>query len=533
MTEFRMPALLAAVSWLSFVLGQPHAAAADTVSVTPPYEAYGAAGHVRYFSNDMPVPGATLQLSGPQVVTVQTAADGSYGFDDIGGQTWQLAALKQGDAGSGISTLDALYSLQAVVGLRTLTAAQSLACDVTGDGTVSTTDALVILKYLVGFVTRFPVAERCGSDWAFLPVPAPASNQEVTAPLMQPGSCQSGAITFNPLDAPATGQDFSGVLFGDCTGNWLPAVIPTPTATPTATPTRTASALQIPSRTVTGSVTPTRTRTATVTRTAAPTLTRTALPTNTKTVTPTRTQTVTRTPTLTATPGTPTPTSSGPQVVHFGLARADGCAACDADYCYCSTLPTQTPQLDSQNRPVFQQTQGVLFLIVVEARPATTNGPAVGQMLLPADPAERPDLQLEASNPLLPTNATGKNPVACVDCRAPTDSCPNSDPRLWGGVPAVTAPDFEGDQTTTNTMTDFACRFRIAISPDSACTLDSYGNFGFLNPYGTQGVVQFCHRLSGAAVFPLGDTVLTARVRDSSASKNLGPPAQIVVRIVP
>ncbi len=82
-------------------------------------------------------------------------------------------------------------------------------------------------------------------------------------------------------------------------------------------------------------------------------------------------------------------------------------------------------------------------------------------------------------------------------------------------------------------MTDLACRFRLTTTPENACTLDSFGNFGFLNPYGSQGVVQFCHRLSGAAVFPLGETVLTARVRDSSPAKNLGPPAEIVVRIVP
>ena len=88
-------------------------------------------------------------------------------------------------------------------------------------------------RITAGLITRFEVAQTCGSDWAFIPVPAPAPNQTLTTPQMRTGVCQAGAITFEPLASPAPNQDFSAVLFGDVTGNWQPTT-PTPTPTPTA-----------------------------------------------------------------------------------------------------------------------------------------------------------------------------------------------------------------------------------------------------------------------------------------------------------
>ncbi len=113
--------------------------------------------------------------------------------------------------------------LQAVAGSRTLTPEQLLACDVTGNGTISTLDAVRILQLKVGTIAGFEVAQACGSDWAFIPVPAAAANQLVTAPQMTTGSCQAGAIAWNPLVSQADNQNFSAVLFGDCTGNWQPS----------------------------------------------------------------------------------------------------------------------------------------------------------------------------------------------------------------------------------------------------------------------------------------------------------------------
>jgi hypothetical protein len=53
----------------------------------------------------------------------------------------------------------------------------------------------------------------------------------VTQPLFSGGTCQPpGSITFNPLSADATNQDFEAILIGDCDLSWSGAVPPTPAA---------------------------------------------------------------------------------------------------------------------------------------------------------------------------------------------------------------------------------------------------------------------------------------------------------------
>lgn len=121
-----------------------------------------------------------------------------------------------------VSSLDAAYALQAAVGSRVLDAHQFLACDVTGNGRVTSLDAARILQFAVGIIPRLPVAERCGSDWLFLPEPAPVANQTVVQPVITETTCELGRIEYDPLAGIATEQNFTAILFGDCTGNWRP-----------------------------------------------------------------------------------------------------------------------------------------------------------------------------------------------------------------------------------------------------------------------------------------------------------------------
>jgi hypothetical protein len=164
-----------------------------------------------------------MQLQGTTAASVQTDTNGQYAFFGIPAGNDQVQPSKQGDQGDGISVLDAVYVLQALSGTRVLSPAQLLAADVTGNGTISVLDAVRILQLKAGLITRFEVAQACGSDWAFIPVPAATPNQSVITPQMTPGSCQAGAIKFQPLSGTATNQDFSAVLFGDVTGNWSPS----------------------------------------------------------------------------------------------------------------------------------------------------------------------------------------------------------------------------------------------------------------------------------------------------------------------
>lgn len=218
------------------------------------------AGTIRYFDGDAGVPAVVVTLSGATQANANTGGDGGYAFADPGTGDWQVAPAKLGGVNGAVTAVDARWALEASVGSRTLSAYQRLAGDVTGDGTVSALDAARILQLADGLRPRLPIAEACGSDWAFVPAPDAAPNQVVSAP--QPGAgCASGAISFSPLVSPAAGQDFVAVAFGDTTGSWVAPGAPTRTAT--ATPTATPSATRTSTRTATPTATPSPTVTPT------------------------------------------------------------------------------------------------------------------------------------------------------------------------------------------------------------------------------------------------------------------------------
>ena len=133
--------------------------------------------------------------------------------------------------------------------------------------------------------------------------------------------------------------------------------------------------------------------------------------------------------------------------------------------------------------------------------------------LEPDDPAARPDLQIEATQPL-------GNGDPIVDCRTALP------PLQWGGVAPVVPPDFGPSQSITDALQDFACRFT-AFTSSTPCTLDRNGNSSVVSQGAT---VQFCDQIATNAQLPLGETVLTAQVAD--VSRNIGPTAQVVIRVV-
>jgi hypothetical protein len=172
-------------------------------------------GAVRYYRGN-------ASVAGVSVGGATTDAAGAYTLGAAAGVATQLVASRSGGQGAGLSSLDAAWVLQAIAGSRTLDADQILAGDVTGDGTLSTLDAATILAHVVGSVPRLPAAERCASDWLFVPTPSPAANQSLIAPVLTASTCTMGAVAYSPLTASATGQDFRAVLLGDVTGNWVP-----------------------------------------------------------------------------------------------------------------------------------------------------------------------------------------------------------------------------------------------------------------------------------------------------------------------
>ena len=207
--------------------GAPVASSTPTPTPTPTPTIANIAGRVRYYSADRPVPGALVQLSDGALRSTASNGSGAYAFPNLMPGNVIVEPRKTGDFGPAgipaITALDASWVLQMVAGTRSFDASQRLAGDVTGDGTVSSLDAARILQRQVGLLGRFAVSTLCNSDWVFRPVPGPATNQRSVQPQVGQGLCRRGAIALEPLVGDAMQQDFLGVLFGDCTGNWQPA----------------------------------------------------------------------------------------------------------------------------------------------------------------------------------------------------------------------------------------------------------------------------------------------------------------------
>lgn len=176
-------------------------------------------GSVAYYSNAQKVSGVSVGLVGPSTINVSTNSNGQYSTTVALG-TWNVQPSKSGGFGSAVSSLDAARVLQALAGIQQFTNQQRLACDASGDGSLSTLDAVYILQFSAGLIDQLPAARTCGSDWLFYPSPSAAQNQLVIYPSLGGGNCQQGSIVLNPLVGSASGQSFDGILLGDCTGNW-------------------------------------------------------------------------------------------------------------------------------------------------------------------------------------------------------------------------------------------------------------------------------------------------------------------------
>lgn len=195
-----------------------------TPTITPRFPSIS--GRLRYFSGDRAVPNGTVAVSlASGSLSTSSTSTGQYTFTNLPAGNGVVVPRKTGDFGNpnAVTALDASWVLQMVAGTRVFTAAQRLAADVTGNGTVSALDATRILQRQVGLLARFAAAEQCASDWGFVPAAGPANNQRLVQPQLTLGSCQAGTIALEPMAGDAVQQDFTAILFGDTTGNWTPS----------------------------------------------------------------------------------------------------------------------------------------------------------------------------------------------------------------------------------------------------------------------------------------------------------------------
>jgi hypothetical protein len=190
----------------------------STPTGTP--DGHDVAGAIFYHSSGIPVPGVDVHLLGTDELSVETAGSGSYSFSSVPPGDWALEPRKSGGASNAATALDAAYVLQALDRRRVLDALQEIACDADGNGRLDRRDVEHILDLSVGASAHLPVASLCGSDWVFAPIAAPDGSRHVVAPSTHDPQCQPGAIRLDSLDADMSGQDFSAMLFGDCTASW-------------------------------------------------------------------------------------------------------------------------------------------------------------------------------------------------------------------------------------------------------------------------------------------------------------------------
>lgn len=159
-----------------------------------------------------------------------TTEGGSYGFQCRGATPFRgCDRIQQGELvtiqpsynsspRSQVSGLDAAYAFQAALEARTLSPHQQLACDVTGNGSVSLADVQAILEYRVGLRSQLPVTERCGFEWLFFPASAPSHWVTSQPPMISSQACTDGQFLIQgyPNSTNISSLNFDALAFGDC-----------------------------------------------------------------------------------------------------------------------------------------------------------------------------------------------------------------------------------------------------------------------------------------------------------------------------
>lgn len=145
---------------------------------------------------DVPVEGVEMTLT--DVCPVYTDANGYFLFSNLDTAVYTLTASKMNDnLQEGVTVLDILKLRSAILGIQPFqTLYQQLAADVNSSNSVTTFDAVILMKMALGI----PVDGNLGTHWRFL-------DANATPP--------SSVIQFNPLEMSLDNQNFLAVKPGN------------------------------------------------------------------------------------------------------------------------------------------------------------------------------------------------------------------------------------------------------------------------------------------------------------------------------
>lgn len=211
-------------------------------------------------------------------------------------------------------------------------------------------------------------------------------------------------------------------------------------------------------------------------------------------------------PPLTPLPSaTPTRTPVPPALTFLGVASADD-------------LIVAANGTDSEGRPIFERLLGHGFNLIVEGARDGSSRQQVGFNAYDEN-GMAPDVQILVSNDL----GDGSEEVCDFDI----------DEEVFGGIPGIDPPVFSNQPRIVGALNDLGCRTNdgtgqpLGRVPSSACTRTEFGDFATADP---ESDVQFCVPIAKAWSFPVGDTIVAARVR--SVDGGLSAVEEIVIRVL-
>jgi hypothetical protein len=191
-----VPGAVTGLDIVSVVMNEGAASAATVDGSLTVIREASILGWVLYYADLQAVPNVVLSGTGEAVVDATTDTDGRYQIGPTPVGDYEVTMSRANGSLAAVDALDAADILRHLIGALTLSEGQQFAADVSGNGIIGTTDAGLILRFLVGLESSFPA----GDFWQFEP--------EV--------------VQFQPLIQDEF-RNFTAYLMGDVDGSWQTA----------------------------------------------------------------------------------------------------------------------------------------------------------------------------------------------------------------------------------------------------------------------------------------------------------------------